>query len=165
MPRTAPNFSNSTNRVPAHSLRHQTSASFAGFLLKRQHNSPLSSSSLLVVGKPWRVDYRVQLSSAAQGWKCMIITLWKCNQSSYVSCLPVYNSYYEELTWKRRKLSFFLTALSNRHYIDIFYIFNVHVLLNWNEWKFYWNNMQRFHVYNLIIYIVIMANLHDLNFT
>ena len=28
-------FSNSTNRVPAHSWRHQTSASFAGFLLKR----------------------------------------------------------------------------------------------------------------------------------
>ena len=35
MLRTAPNFSNSTNRVPAHSLRHQTSASFARFLLKR----------------------------------------------------------------------------------------------------------------------------------
>ena len=105
MLRTEPNFSNSTNRVPAHSSRHQTSASFARFLLKRQHNSPLSSSSLLVVGKPWRVDYRVQLSSAAQGWKCMIITLWKCNQSSYVSCLPVYNSYYRELTGKKNELS------------------------------------------------------------
>ena len=47
MLRTAPNFSNSTNRVPVHSSRHQTSANFAGFLLKREHNSPLCSSSLL----------------------------------------------------------------------------------------------------------------------
>ena len=36
MLRTAPNFSNSTNKVPAHILKHQTTASFAGFLLKRQ---------------------------------------------------------------------------------------------------------------------------------
>ena len=50
--RTAPNFSNSTNRVPAHSSRHQTSASLAGFLLKREHSSPLSCSSVLAVGKP-----------------------------------------------------------------------------------------------------------------
>ena len=39
MLRTAPNFSNSTNTVPAHSSRHQTSASYVGFLLKRQNNS------------------------------------------------------------------------------------------------------------------------------
>ena len=32
MLRTAPNFSNSTERIPAHSLRHQTSASLAGFV-------------------------------------------------------------------------------------------------------------------------------------
>ena len=35
----------------AHSSRQQTSASFAQFLLKRQHNSPLSCSSLVIVGK------------------------------------------------------------------------------------------------------------------
>ena len=78
-----------------------------------------------VVGKPWWVDYRVQQSSAAQGWQCMIITPWKCNQSSYVSCLPVYNSYYRERTgknqdwarsvtlgiWRRLRNS---TALGNR---------------------------------------------------
>ena len=52
MLRTAPNSSISANRVPAHSPRHQTSASFAGFLLKREQNSSLSCSSLLVVGKP-----------------------------------------------------------------------------------------------------------------
>ena len=33
MLRTAPDFSNSTNRVTAHNSRHQTSASLAGFLL------------------------------------------------------------------------------------------------------------------------------------
>ena len=32
--------------------RHQTSASLAGFLLRREHNSPLSCSSFLF----WRVD-------------------------------------------------------------------------------------------------------------
>ena len=52
MLRTAHNFSNSTYRVPTHSSRHQTSASLAGFLLKREQNSPLSCSSLLIVGKP-----------------------------------------------------------------------------------------------------------------
>ena len=52
MLRTAPNFSNSTNRVPAHSSRHQTSASFAGFLLKSEHSSPLSCSSFLLWGSP-----------------------------------------------------------------------------------------------------------------
>ena len=31
--------------------------------------------------------------------------IWKCNQSSWVSCLPVYNSYYKELTGKRMELS------------------------------------------------------------
>ena len=35
----------------------------------------------------------------------MIITPWKCNQSSYVSYLPAYNSYYWELTGKRTELS------------------------------------------------------------
>ena len=43
MLRTAPNFSNSTNRVPAHSLRHQISASLAGFLLKRTQNTQLTT--------------------------------------------------------------------------------------------------------------------------
>ena len=52
MLRTAPNFSNRTNRVPAHSSRHQTSACFAGFLLKREHSSQFSCSSLVIVGKP-----------------------------------------------------------------------------------------------------------------
>ena len=45
-----------------------------------------------------------RLPSAAQGWKCVIITPWKLNQSSYVSCLPVYNSYYRERTGKRTEL-------------------------------------------------------------
>ena len=40
MLRTAPKLSNSTNKVSAHSLRHQTSASLARLLLKRHHNSP-----------------------------------------------------------------------------------------------------------------------------
>ena len=48
-------------RVPAHSSRHQTSAGFVRFLLQREHNSALSCSSMLHVGKPWRVDYWVQL--------------------------------------------------------------------------------------------------------
>ena len=41
MLRTAPNFSNSTNRVPEHSSRHQTSASLA----RGEHNSPLCCNS------------------------------------------------------------------------------------------------------------------------
>ena len=40
----------------------------------------------------------------------MIITPWKCNQSSYVSCPPVYNSYYREQTGKEQNWAF-LTAL------------------------------------------------------
>ena len=35
----------------------------------------------------------------------MINTLWKCNQSSYVSCLPAYNSFYRERTGKGAELS------------------------------------------------------------
>ena len=35
----------------------------------------------------------------------MIITPWKCIQSSYVSYIPVYNSYYRERTGKRMELS------------------------------------------------------------
>ena len=34
----------------------------------------------------------------------MIITPWKCNQSSHVSYLPVYNSYYRQRTGKRMEL-------------------------------------------------------------
>ena len=44
MHRTAPNLSNSTNRVSAHSSRHQTSASFAGF--HTAHHSPAAACSL-----------------------------------------------------------------------------------------------------------------------
>ena len=42
----------------------------------------------------------------------MIITPWKCNQSSYVSYLPVYNSYYRQQTGKRTEA--FLTTLGNQ---------------------------------------------------
>ena len=42
----------------------------------------------------------------------MITTWWKCIQSSYVSYLPVYNSYYRERTGKKRNGAF-LTTLSN----------------------------------------------------
>ena len=52
MLRTAPNFSNSINRVSAHSLRHQTAASLNRFLLNSEHNSPLSCSSSLLWGRP-----------------------------------------------------------------------------------------------------------------
>ena len=52
MLRTAPNFSNSSNRVYAHRSRHQTSASFAGLLLYSEHNSPLSCCSFLLWEKP-----------------------------------------------------------------------------------------------------------------
>ena len=45
----------------------------------------------------------------------MIITPWKCNQTSYVSCLPVYNSYCRELTGKRTELS-----ISNCTWYSIF---------------------------------------------
>ena len=55
MLRTAPNFSNSTNRAPAHSFRYQTSANFAGFLLKKAHNSPLSFSGEEALTKRSRV--------------------------------------------------------------------------------------------------------------
>ena len=44
MLRTAPNFSNGSSKVPAHSLRHQTSASFAGF--HTTHHSPAAACSL-----------------------------------------------------------------------------------------------------------------------
>ena len=43
----------------------------------------------------------------------MIITPCKCNQSSYMSCLPVCNSYYQELTGKRTELS-----ISNFGYLE-----------------------------------------------
>ena len=52
MLRTVTNFSNSTKRVPPHSWRHQTTASFGGVLLKREHGSPLSCTSLVIVEKP-----------------------------------------------------------------------------------------------------------------
>ena len=44
---TATNFSNSTDRVSAHSLRHQTSAGLAGSLLQSEHNSALSCHRFL----------------------------------------------------------------------------------------------------------------------
>ena len=58
MLRTAPNISNSTNRVPAHSSRLLTSASFARFLLKREHISPVSCSAVLriICGYEWFFD-------------------------------------------------------------------------------------------------------------
>lgn len=31
----------------------------------------------------------------------MIITRWECNESSYVSHLPAYNSYYQEQTGEK----------------------------------------------------------------
>ena len=52
MLRTAPNFSNSTNRISAHSPGHLTSASLAGFLLKSWLNLPLFCSSFLLMGSP-----------------------------------------------------------------------------------------------------------------
>ena len=111
MLRTATSFR--VNRVPTHSLRHQTSATFAGFLLKRQQNIPLSCSSLLVAGKPWRVDYRVQWISAAQGWNVWL--LFHGNAIKVHRCLACQCVIVIIKSWQGNKRNWALqTAFGNR---------------------------------------------------
>ena len=93
MIRTAPNFSNSTNRVPAHSLRHQTAATQLTTLLQQ----------LPVVGKP---DKSItECSRVPQLKDENVCLLLHGNAIKYVSCLTVYNGYYREQTGKRTELS------------------------------------------------------------
>ena len=56
--RTAPNFSNIRNRVPAHILSHQTSDIVAAFVGKDKQNSPLQLQAHC--GEALWVDYQVQ---------------------------------------------------------------------------------------------------------
>ena len=88
-----------------HSSRHQTSASFAGSLLTRQHNSPLSCSSLVIVGNPCKLI--TECSRVPQLKDENVWILLHGNAIKVHGCLPVYNNYWE----KKNRIKHFLRHL------------------------------------------------------
>ena len=94
MLRTAPNFNNIRNRVPAHISRHQTFDIIAGFVRIDKQNSPPEKPSLLwgspVSQLPSAVEFRSSVMIITAGLYCTRIERWnllRLRDYMFVQCL------------------------------------------------------------------------------